>query len=113
MPLEQISETEYFYAGYIENVGYNTLDSLRIHAEVSSVDLCQSYGLSLVSSDKDSIYVNDGFTPTEIGTYTADIVGKDDNGYVLTEHYDVRLLYLIIFMLGTMEIMLLILEDMV
>ncbi len=86
MPLEQISETEYFYAGYIENVGYNTLDSLRIHAEVSSDGfMSQSYGLSLVSSDKDSIYVNDGFTPTEIGTYTADIVGKDDYGYVLTD----------------------------
>jgi hypothetical protein len=86
MPLEQISETEYFYAGYIENIGYNTLDSLRIHAEVSSDGfMSQSYGLSLGSSDKDSIYVNDGFTPTEIGTYTADIVGKDDNGYVLTD----------------------------
>ena len=86
MPLEQISETEYFYAGYIENVGYNTLDSLRIHAEVSSAGfVSQSYGLSLVSNDKDSIYVNDGFTPTEIGIYTADIVGKDDNGYVLTD----------------------------
>ena len=59
---------------------------MRIHAEVSSAGfVSQSYGLSLVSNDKDSIYVNDGFTPTEIGTYTADIVGKDDNGYVLTD----------------------------
>ncbi len=86
MPLEQISETEYFYGGYIENVGYNTLDSLRIHAEVSSDGfVSQSNGLSLISSDKDSIYVNDGFTPTEIGTYIADIVAKDDYGYVLTD----------------------------
>ena len=86
MPLEQISATEYFYGGYVENVGYNTLDSLRIHAEVSTDGfVSQSNGLSLVSNDKDSIYVNDGFTPTEIGTYTAEIVGKDDYGYVLTD----------------------------
>ena len=86
MPLEQITETSYFFGGYIENVGYNTLDSLRVYAEVSSDGfVSQSNGLSLMSNDKDSIYVNDGFTPTAVGTYTADIIGKDDYDYILTD----------------------------
>ena len=86
MPLEQISATECFYGGYIENVGFNTIDSMRIHAEIPSENFnAQSIGLSLISSDKDSLFVNDGFSPTEIGTYTANIIGKDDNDYVITD----------------------------
>ena len=44
-----------------------------------------SNGISLASNDKDTLFVNDGFTPNQVGTYTADIVGKDDFGYVLTD----------------------------
>ena len=36
IPLDQILGTSYFYGGYIENVGFNTIDSLRVHAEISS-----------------------------------------------------------------------------
>ncbi len=86
MPLDQIAQTSYFYGGYIENVGFNTIDSLRVHAEISSENFStQSNGISLTSNDKDTLFVNDGFTPNQVGTYTADIVGKDDFGYVLTD----------------------------
>ena len=69
MPLEQVSSTAYFFGGIVENIGYNTLDSLRIIAEIESEDYTsQSIGTSLISSERDTLFVNIGFTPTTVGT---------------------------------------------
>ena len=33
-----------------------------------------------MSASKDTLFANDGFTPQQVGDYTASIYGKDDNG---------------------------------
>jgi len=86
MPLEQIEATAYFFGGIVENVGFNTLDSMRIHAEISSEGFsAQSNGVTLTSSDKDTLFANDGFTPTAIGDYTGSVIAKDDDENVITD----------------------------
>jgi len=86
MPLEQMANTAYFFGGIVENVGFNTLDSMRIHAEITSEGFsAQSYGMTLASSDKDTLFTNDGFTPTSIGDYTGSVIAKDDNENVITD----------------------------
>ena len=86
MPLEQVSSTAYFFGGIVENIGYNTLDSLRIIAEIESEDYTsQSIGTSLISSERDTLFVNTGFTPTTVGNFTSTILAKDDDNNVLTD----------------------------
>jgi len=86
MPLEQAASTAYFFGGIVENVGFNTLDSMRIHAEITDEDFStQSNGVTLISSDKDTLFVNEGFTPTEIGDYTGTVIAKDDYENVITD----------------------------
>ena len=86
MPLEQISSTNYFFGGIVENIGFNLLDSVRIHAEITSEEFStQSNGISIVSGSKDTMFVNDGFTPSAIGNFSASIIGKDDYEYVVTD----------------------------
>ena len=81
MPFEQISSTAYFFGGIVENVGYNNLDSVRIYAEIDNDQFSsQSDGVSIMSASKDTMFTNDGFTPSAVGDYTASIYGKDDNG---------------------------------
>jgi len=81
MPFEQISSTAYFFGGIVENVGYNNLDSVRIYAEIDNDQFSsQSDGVSILSASKDTMFTNDGFTPSAVGDYTASIYGKDDNG---------------------------------
>ena len=86
MPLDQISQTAYFFGGILENVGYNTIDSIRLYASVESEGFStESFGYSIVSGDRDTIFVNDGFTPSDTGVYLASIRGKDDNNYISTD----------------------------
>ena len=81
MPFEQISSTAYFFGGIVENVGYNNLDSVRIYAEIDNDQFSsQSDGVSILSASKDTMFTNDGFTPSAVGDYTASIYGKDENG---------------------------------
>lgn len=86
MPLDQASSSAFFFGGIVENVGYNTLDSLRIFANIESEGYnSQSIGASIDSGNKDTLFANDGFTPTVIGDYSANILGKDDYDYVSTD----------------------------
>ena len=86
MPFEQISQTAYFFGGILENVGYNTLDSVRIDAYVDSEGFnTESYGYTIESGSRDTIFVNDGFTPPDTGVYFGSITGKDDYNYISTD----------------------------
>tara|TARA_Y100000385_G_scaffold39626_1_gene36827 strand:- start:79 stop:1956 length:1878 start_codon:yes stop_codon:yes gene_type:complete len=86
MPFEQISQTAYFFGGILENVGYNTLDSVRIDAYVESEGFnTESYGYTIESGSRDTMFVNDGFTPADTGVYFGSITGKDDNNYITTD----------------------------
>ena len=50
---------------------------MRIHAEIPSENFnAQSIGLSLVQVIKTAYLLTMDFSPTEIGTYTANIIGK-------------------------------------
>lgn len=86
MPIEQISNTSYQFGGMFNNTGYNTLDSMRVYAEIdSAIYNSQSNGYSVLSSDTDTLYVNDGFTPEDTGTYICNIFGIDDNNNTATD----------------------------
>lgn len=86
MPFEQISQTAYFFGGILENVGYNTLDSVKIDAYVDSEGFnTESYGYTIESGSRDTIFVNDGFTPPDTGVYFGSITGKDDYNYISTD----------------------------
>lgn len=86
MPFEQISQTAYFFGGILENVGYNTIDSIRIDASVNSEGFnTESYGYTIESGSRDTMFVNDGFTPPDTGVYFGSITGKDDNNYITTD----------------------------
>ena len=86
MPFEQISQTAYFFGGILENVGYNTIDSIRIDASVESEGFnTESYGYTIESGSRDTMFVNDGFTPADTGVYFGSITGKDDNNYITTD----------------------------
>jgi hypothetical protein len=86
MPFEQISQTAYFFGGILENVGYNTIDSIRIDASVESEGFnTESYGYTIESGSIDTIFVNDGFTPPDTGVYFGSITGKDDYNYISTD----------------------------
>ena len=86
MPFEQISQTAYFFGGILENVGYNTIDSIRIDASVDSEGFnTESYGYTIESGSRDTMFVNDGFTPSDTGVYFGSISGKDDNNYISTD----------------------------
>ena len=86
MPLEQASQSAYYFGGYLENVGYNSIDSLRLKASIDSEGFTtESYGYSLNSTEKDTIFANQGFSPSDTGLYTANITGSDDFGYVNTD----------------------------
>ena len=87
IPLDQISESAYYFGGMFNNVGYNVLDSMRVKAVIDSIAdfTSQSNGYSLSSGDTDTLYVNDGFTPQDTGLYTCRILGIDDNNYISTD----------------------------
>jgi len=86
MPFEQISQTAYFFGGILENVGYNTIDSIRIDASVDSEGFnTESYGYTIESGSRDTMFVNDGFTPSDTGVYFGSISGKDDYNYISTD----------------------------
>ncbi len=86
MPFEQISQTAYFFGGILENVGYNTIDSIRIDASINSEGFnTESYGYTIESGSRDTMFVNDGFTPPDTGVYFGSITGKDDNNYITTD----------------------------
>ena len=86
MPIDQISNTSYLFGGMFNNTGFNTLDSMRVYADINSATFnTQSNGYTIVSSDIDTLYVNDGFTPTDTGTYVCDIYGIDDNNNIASD----------------------------
>jgi hypothetical protein len=81
VPKSQAEATAYNFAGYIQNMGLNTLDSARVYASITSEGFSsQSDGINTVSLDQDSLFCNDVFTATSAGTYTADIYAADENG---------------------------------
>ena len=83
VPLVQAQTAGYTFAGYIQNMGLNTLDSARIYASISSEGFTsQSNGINTESLDQDTLYCSDIFTPSSTGTYSADIYSSDDNGTV-------------------------------
>ena len=86
IPFEQIAQTAYFFGGILENVGYNTIDSIRIDASVDSEGFnTESYGYTIESGSRDTMFVNDGFTPSDTGVYFGSISGKDDYNYISTD----------------------------
>ena len=86
MPIDQISNTAYYFGGMFNNTGFNVLDSMRVMAEIdSAVFSAQSNGYSIASAESDTLYVNDGFTPQDTGTYICNIFGVDDNNFTTTD----------------------------
>ena len=80
VPKAQAEATAYNFAGYIQNMGLNTLDSARVYASITSEGFTsQSDGINTISLDQDTLYCNDIFTATSTGTYTADIYASDEN----------------------------------
>ncbi|MGC6490070.1 MAG: T9SS type A sorting domain-containing protein [Flavobacteriales bacterium] len=86
MPLEQMQQTAYFFGGIVENIGYNPIDSIRVKAQIESEAFTsESYGYSIPSADRDTMFVNDGFTAPDTGVYTASLFAKDDNDLIITD----------------------------
>ena len=81
VPKSQAEATAYNFAGYIQNMGLNTLDSARVYASITAEGFSsQSDGINTVSLDQDTLFCNDVFTATSAGIYTADVYAADDNG---------------------------------
>jgi hypothetical protein len=79
-PLVQAQATAYFFGGIIQNLGVNDLDSARIIADIESEGFNSvSYGATLASQDRDTLYCNEGFTPSAIGEINGLVYGLDDN----------------------------------
>ncbi len=87
MPKVQSDATGVFFLGYIDNTGYNTLDSARIIATVegNSSYNGQSYGANILSSGRDTLVTANGFTPPATGDYTSNIFAKDDANNTSTD----------------------------
>ncbi|MDA7794240.1 T9SS type A sorting domain-containing protein [Flavobacteriales bacterium] len=86
IPKEQAEAVGVFFGGYVENVGANTIDSLRIRATIEGQTYDgQSNGASIVSSGRDTIFTNSGFIPSATGLYTANIFAANDNNDVNTD----------------------------
>ena len=79
-PLVQAQATAYFFGGIVQNLGINDLDSARIIADIESeVFNSLSYGVTLASQFRDTLYCNEGFTPSAIGEINGLVYGLDDN----------------------------------
>jgi len=79
-PLGQAQATAYFFGGIIENLGVNNLDSARIIASIESEGFnSQSYGVTLPSQFRDTLFCNEGFVPDAVGEFNAQVFGLDDN----------------------------------
>ncbi len=86
LPKLQAEPTGVFFGGYVENVGANTIDSLRIRATIEGETYNgQSNGVSIASSGRDTIFTNSGFIPSTTGLYTANIFVTNDNNDVNTD----------------------------
>ena len=80
VPLTQASATAYNFIGYLQNLGLNELDSAKLYASITSEGFStESVGVNIASIAQDTLYCNDVFTPTAIGTYTAEIYGASEN----------------------------------
>ena len=81
VPKSQAEATAYNFAGYIQNMGLNTLDSARVYATITNEGFStQSDGVNTISLDQDTLYCNDFFTATSAGIYTAEMYAADENG---------------------------------
>jgi hypothetical protein len=79
-PLAQAQATAYFFGGIVENLGVNDLDSTRIIANIESEGFNSiSYGVTLPSQFRDTLYCNAGFTPEATGQFSGLVYGLDDN----------------------------------
>lgn len=79
-PLAQAQATAYFFGGIIENLGVNDLDSARIIANIESAGFNSlSYGVTLPSQFRDTLFCNEGFVPDGVGEFNALVHGLDDN----------------------------------
>ena len=79
-PLAQAQSTAYNFAGYIQNMGLNTLDSARVYAEIVSEGFStQSNGVNTISLDQDTLFCNDVFTAPSTGIYTVNVNAADSN----------------------------------
>ena len=81
VPLAQAQSTSYFFGGIVENLGVNTLDSARIYGEISSENFAeQSFGATLETEFRDTLFCINGFTPNATGEFIGEIYAMDDNG---------------------------------
>lgn len=79
-PLTQAQATAYYFGGIIENLGINDLDSARIIANIESAGFnSMSYGATLSSQSRDTLFCNQGFVPDAVGEFTGLVHGLDDN----------------------------------
>lgn len=87
IPKVQAEVTGVFFGGYVENVGFNTIDSTRILATVEGNTSYngQSNGSNIVSTSRDTLFTTSGFIPPATGNYTANIFAKNDNSDVNTD----------------------------
>lgn len=79
-PKDQVTQTAYYFGGVIENLGINTLDSAKIYSEVVNEGFnSNSYGSEIITADRDTLFCNAGYTPSDTGLYTAYVYGLDNN----------------------------------
>ena len=79
-PLVQAQATAYFFGGIIQNFGVNDLDSARIIGNIESEGFNSlSFGATLPSESRDTLFCNQGFTPSATGEFNGLVYGLDDN----------------------------------
>ena len=86
MNIDQAEQTTYVFVGSLQNSGYNNIDSSRIYANVVGENQSfQSHGLVSTPTSVDTLYTNQGFTPSATGVYNADIWGSDNDNQFITD----------------------------
>lgn len=86
MNLEQAEQTAYYFSGVLQNSGYNNIDSTRIYAYIDAQSgAYQSNGVVSIPTETDTLYTVQGFTPSAIGNYTANVYGGNDNNQFNTD----------------------------
>lgn len=91
MNLEQAKQTAYTFFASLRNTGYKNIDNTRIYAKVvGGSQSFQSHTKVSTPGSIDTLYTNQGFTPSQIGIYYADIFGSNDENQFRTDSIRLR-----------------------
>ena len=72
-----------YFGAAVNNTGYNTIDDLKVYAEIEAENYNgSSEELSISSTNSDSLYVSDPFISLDTGVFISNIYVSDDSGYI-------------------------------